>query len=204
MKLLQELLALEETTPNATKWIIHKKSRMGGGISGPTDRVFGKIKIKPTYDDKAEAEEHARIASQHNPVGYTVSPSTRSNVKEGAMKEALMDLIEYAVKHAPIGKASYPLALRIIAKFARENDSENILAHCSDEELKEYITSEFTEDDHASINESGETDSNWPKLIAHADEFRVELDEDEQCHLLDGEGSIRVSMPFIIWKQLCR
>lgn len=49
-----------------------------------------------------------------------------------------------------------------------------------------------------------EEDDNWPKLISHADEFRVEMDKDEQVHLLDGEGKIRVSMPLVIWKQLCR
>jgi hypothetical protein len=165
--------------------------------------VFGKIKIKPTYDDKAEAEEHARIASQHNPVGYTVSPSTRSNVKEGAMKDALMDLIEYAVNHAPIGKASYPLALHIIAKFARENDPENILSGCSDEDLKEYITDAFSEAYHSSINE-GEEKPEFPKVIAKADEFRVELDEKDDVAILDGEEKIRLTMPLVVWKSLIR
>lgn len=51
---------------------------------------------------------------------------------------------------------------------------------------------------------SESSDGNWPKLIAHADEFRVEMDEDEQVHILDGEGAVRVSMPLVIWKQLCR
>jgi hypothetical protein len=52
--------------------------------------------------------------------------------------------------------------------------------------------------------QEAEEDDNWPKLISRADEFRVEMDKDEQVHLLDGEGTIRVSMPLVIWKQLCR
>ena len=47
-------------------------------------------------------------------------------------------------------------------------------------------------------------DPNFPKLIAHADEYRVEMDEDEQVSLLDGEGTIRVTMPLVVWKNLCR
>ncbi len=49
-----------------------------------------------------------------------------------------------------------------------------------------------------------EEDSEFPKVIAKADEFRVELDGDEQVHLLDGEDTVRVSMPYVIWKQLTR
>jgi hypothetical protein len=39
-------------------------------------------------------------------------------------------------------------------------------------------------------------------LIARADEFKVELDEDGLVHLLDGEETVRVSMPIDIWKRM--
>ena len=42
------------------------------------------------------------------------------------------------------------------------------------------------------------------KVIAKADEFTVELDEDEQVYILDGENSVRLQMPLVIWKQLQR
>lgn len=43
------------------------------------------------------------------------------------------------------------------------------------------------------------------KVIAKADEFKVEFDETtEQVDLMDGTGTVRVSMPLVIWKQLCR
>lgn len=54
--------------------------------------------------------------------------------------------------------------------------------------------------DPTSVVEEEET--TWPLLLAQADEFRVECDEDKNVHLLDGEQSIRVSMPLKVWKQL--
>jgi hypothetical protein len=39
-------------------------------------------------------------------------------------------------------------------------------------------------------------------LIARTDEFKVELDEDGLVHLLDGEETVRVSMPIDIWKRM--
>jgi hypothetical protein len=47
-----------------------------------------------------------------------------------------------------------------------------------------------------------EEEGTWPLLLAQADEFRVECDEDKNVHLLDGEQSIRASMPLKVWKQL--
>lgn len=47
-----------------------------------------------------------------------------------------------------------------------------------------------------------EEEISWPLLLADADEFRVECDEDKNVHLLDGEQSVRVSMPLKTWKQL--
>ena len=42
-------------------------------------------------------------------------------------------------------------------------------------------------------------------ILSKADEFKIELEKDsEQVNLIDGEGTIRVSMPLVIWKQLSR
>jgi hypothetical protein len=40
--------------------------------------------------------------------------------------------------------------------------------------------------------------------LASADEFAVEHDSDDIVHLLDGEHSIRVTMPYQIWLELCQ
>lgn len=48
-----------------------------------------------------------------------------------------------------------------------------------------------------------EDDDNWPKLISHADKYRVELHENEQVKLLSGNQVI-ATMPLVIWKQLTR
>jgi hypothetical protein len=41
-----------------------------------------------------------------------------------------------------------------------------------------------------------------PAVLAQADEWRVEQDEDGQVHLLDGEGTIRASFDYDIWEKL--
>lgn len=40
--------------------------------------------------------------------------------------------------------------------------------------------------------------------LAFADEFSVEHDSDDMVHLLDGERSVRVSMPYHTWVELCQ
>lgn len=39
-------------------------------------------------------------------------------------------------------------------------------------------------------------------VIGKSDEFKVEIDKDQQVHLIDGEGTVRVSMPKNVWKDL--
>lgn len=41
-----------------------------------------------------------------------------------------------------------------------------------------------------------------PAVLAQADEWRVEQDEDGQVHLVDGEGTIRASFDYDIWEKL--
>ena len=35
---------------------------------------------------------------------------------------------------------------------------------------------------------------------AKADEFIAEMDDDGQVHIFDGEGTIRLSMPYDVWE----
>lgn len=125
-------------------------------------------------------------------------------LKEGQMKRAIEDLIEYAVNHAPIGTASYDMALKIIARFAKQNDDDSVVVGIPNDELVELIKPFFSKADHVDHIKEDVSDSEFPKVIAKADEFRVELDEDDQVHLLDGADKVTVSMPFVIWKQLTR
>jgi len=41
-------------------------------------------------------------------------------------------------------------------------------------------------------------------VLGKSDEFKLELDMDGQVHLLDGEGTVRVSMPKNTWKDLAK
>lgn len=78
--------------------------------------------------------------------------------------------------------------------------------------LRDLLTvkANLQEDDFAQQTQdaptAGDTDDKdgGPKVIAKADEYRVELDDDEQVHLLNGHSRILVSMPLVVWKQLCR
>lgn len=38
--------------------------------------------------------------------------------------------------------------------------------------------------------------------LAEADEITVQLDEDGYVHILDGEGSIRLTMEYSVWDNL--
>lgn len=118
------------------------------------------------------------------------------SLHEGAVKGALADAIAATIERLPVAllKQPYEEVVRQIAQKVQEkNPGVDI------DLLMDMVKTQFEPDD---LTES--SDGNWPKLIAHADEFRVEMDEDEQVHILDGEGAVRVSMPLVIWKQLCR
>mgnify|MGYP003651981012 CR=1 FL=1 len=52
------------------------------------------------------------------------------------------------------------------------------------------------------VDESGLTSDGT--ILGQADEYVLELDADGTVHLLDGEKTIRVSMPLDIWQQLIK
>jgi hypothetical protein len=43
-----------------------------------------------------------------------------------------------------------------------------------------------------------------PRVIAKAGDFKVQLGKNEQIQIIDGKGSIRLTMPMVIWKELTR
>jgi len=55
----------------------------------------------------------------------------------------------------------------------------------------------------SSIKEA-EEEAEWPKVISKADEFTVEMDEDEKVSIKNKYGKTLVSMPYVIWTQLAR
>ena len=56
------------------QWHIHKSSRMPGSpYSGPAC-AHACVTPGKVYDDKTEAEHDAAKLSDHNPVGFEVSP----------------------------------------------------------------------------------------------------------------------------------
>lgn len=43
-------------------------------------------------------------------------------------------------------------------------------------------------------------DPHMSNVLAQADEFIAEMDDDGQVHVFDGEGVIRLSMPYDVWE----
>jgi hypothetical protein len=122
-----------------------------------------------------------------------------SSLFEGALKDSIIDAVDAAMdKLNMYDFESYEAAIKgIMAEVNKHIDADQ-------DSLESMVRGMYTEEDHEEALKEDSGDSEWPKVIAKADEFRVELDEDEQVHLKDGEGNIRVSMPLVIWKQLSR
>jgi hypothetical protein len=134
-------------------------------------------------------------------------------LNEGRMKEAMMDVIQNAVNHAPIGNASYEKALDIIVRFAKVRDHNEVLAGSSDSELKQYVKDFFPEDEFEGVREdvnedeesSEEEKEAKPKTISKADGFKVTFEEEtDRVRIIDDAGEVLVTMPLVTWKQLCR
>ena len=122
------------------------------------------------------------------------------SIREGAVKDAVMDTIETATRKVVTTGLSYEEAVTEIAKYVKEHGSRDLFHDDSLEAIKDLVRTVFEPND---LTEASDEDTS-NRLLAKADEFRVEIDDNEQVHLLDGEGTIRVSMPYVIWKQLSR
>lgn len=67
--------------------------------------------------------------------------------------------------------------------------------------MKELLSSNKIMEIEDETNKAESTE----KVIAKADEFKVILNtETEQVNILDGEKTVRLTMPLIVWKQLTR
>lgn len=122
---------------------------------------------------------------------------------EGRLKEMITTIIERAIKETDTKGLKKEEAIKKIAATARKLDRNNFMQALSDVEIGEYVADMYDEE----IKEAEDVDkdeTDYPKQIGKADEFTVMLDEDEQVHILDGEQSVRLSMPLITWKRLKR
>ena len=120
-------------------------------------------------------------------------------LSEASVKDAAMDIILGAIDSVDVTGLSYDKAVRKISQYVIDNNSHDMFGGDSISTVEDMVRAMFDPED---LNE--ETDDNWPKLISAADEFRVEVDEDEQVSILDGEHTVRLTMPLVIWKQLTR
>ena len=152
-----------------------------------------------------------------------------NSLREAAMKDAIMAAIDQAIEKTKEDRkhCNFEGAIEKIVAMVRKMDNHDS-SKMSDEALYDLVCSQYDEDMHehniqmeAAFTDdepldSGDVTTPAPsttppeptptetKVIAHAAEFKVELDPDEQVHLVDGQGSVRVSMPLVIWRQLSR
>jgi hypothetical protein len=155
-------------------------------------------------------------------------------IKEGQMKNAIMDTVEDQCRNADIPKgASYDQAVAAIVKSIRKTDT--IAAECSVSELTGYVKEYFTEDEYvaesadlakqlvcgedASMNPNfastqGEQPSDVaqapaqaplpPEQIGKAGDYLVMLDQKSEIVTITKGGQVITSMPLVIWTQLKR
>ena len=124
-----------------------------------------------------------------------------TRIDEGAVKDAIIDLIDRAMDMVDVYDMTYEKAISAIADKVMEIDAKKIAQ--DKDALVHMIESMYSKEDHADVVKEDEGADNWPKQIAAAGEFTVELDEDEKVTLMKRNQAV-VSMPLVIWKQLTR
>jgi hypothetical protein len=82
-------------------------------------------------------------------------------------------------------------------------DWEAMHAAQSDEYHSRHNHLHDQDDAHDTFHHHDESDMTTQHL-AGTDEFSVEHDSDDMVHLLDGERTIRVTMPYHDWVELCK
>jgi hypothetical protein len=134
-------------------------------------------------------------------------------LKEGQMKNAIMDTVEDHCRNADIPKgASYDQAVAAIVKSIRNTDS--MASECPVSELTGYVKDYFPKDEYVAEDEEmgappapapeADAPSDGPEVIGKAGDYIVSLEkESETVTLKKGEQTI-TSMPLVIWSQLKR
>jgi hypothetical protein len=135
-------------------------------------------------------------------------------LKEGQMKNAIMDTVEDHCRNADIPDgASYEQAVAAIVKSIRNTDS--MASECPVSELTGYVKDYFPKDEYVTEDEemgappapeaSADTPvDGGPEVIGKAGDYVVSLEkESETVTLKKGDETI-TSMPLVIWSQLKR
>lgn len=122
-------------------------------------------------------------------------------LKEGQVKNQMSDIVEDAISEVDVSGLDYKAAVAKIAAYVIQHDRNELFAGRLKDAI-EFVSGMYSQRDHSTIREAEE--SEFPKKIAKAGDFIVQLDEDEQVSVLDDAGAIKLQMPLVIWKQLTR
>ena len=152
-------------------------------------------------------------------------------LKEGQMKNAIMDTVEDHCRNADIPKGvSYEQAVKAIVRSIQQTDT--VASECSPAELATYVKDYFPKDEYVAEDEepmqgeNPDTSSDQgpqvsapaapneqppqnqaptgPEQIGKAGDFVVMLDQKSETVTLTKGGQSVVSMPLVIWTQLKR
>ena len=122
-------------------------------------------------------------------------------LNEGQVKNQMSDIVEQAIIEVDVSGLSYTAAIAKIAAYVIKHDNSELFGGNA-REAADFVKGMYSAQEHSTIKE--EEDSEFPKKIAKAGDFIVELDEDEQVRVLGGSGEVKLQMPLMIWKQLTR
>jgi hypothetical protein len=140
-------------------------------------------------------------------------------LKEGQMKNALMDAIDKACSAADIPDgASYEQAVKAIVKHIQNGNS--VASNTPASELADYVKDSFpkeeyvTEDEYQDPSQQGEPapapqgeeqpDADAPEEIGKAGDYTVSLDKKSETITLKKGDQTITAMPLVIWSQLKR
>ena len=124
------------------------------------------------------------------------------SILESSIKDKIEELIIKAIDLVNVKDMPYEQACIAIANKVKELDEHNIIS--VNKSLIDMIKNMYEKEEHEkTFNEDEDPDSVFPKRIASAGDFTVEINENEKITLFENDKEI-VSMPLVIWKQLTR
>ena len=185
----KEDMAEGQTGVSVKKWAAQVRQEHGADTKFWNDKVHDRViarkdkEIIGSYDRKAN---NGTVFSPKQGVAEGTDDSTQvlSDIVANEDFDALYNLMSSDTEAGKIVQRMYN-DVSGEEGLHPDDDFEKILSIVLD-----HLTQDYSQQDVAE------------GLLAQSDEFKVELDDDGMVHVLDGEGTIRVSMPVNIWKRM--
>lgn len=132
------------------------------------------------------------------------------SLNEGAMKEAIIALIERAMSHVHSNTGNMDNDIATIVSQVRRLDNRDLTAGSSDEELGEMVKSMLDESDYKMDEAVGGDEEEKMQILssaagAHGVKYSVVLKPSaELVQVVDNADRVYLEVPLVIWQQLSR